>query len=143
MNRKVYCGCDSDFTSHYRDQAGKGYSDIPIYRGQPYQRGYGLGSFFKRIGIPILKFLGKHLLQTGVNIGQDILDKKDFKDSLKKRGKEGARATARETLNKLNTILDQSGSGIRKRGKRKKVTKKKKINKPKKKIKRLKKDIFE
>ena len=89
MNRKNYCSCDSDFSKHYSIQAGKGFDDINIFRGNPYQRGYGFGSLLKRFGIPILKFFGKELLKTGVNVGNDLLEQRNIKESLKARGKEG------------------------------------------------------
>lgn len=111
MNRKVYCGCDSDFGSHYKIQAGKGYDDINVFKGQPYQRGYGIGSFLKRIGIPIFK----SLLRTGVDIGGDILDNKGIKETLRNRGKEGIRTTARTALNEIGNMIEQTGSGLRKR----------------------------
>uniref|UniRef100_A0A158P4R4 Uncharacterized protein n=1 Tax=Tetranychus urticae TaxID=32264 RepID=A0A158P4R4_TETUR len=112
MNRKVYCGCDSDFTSHYRTQAGQGFEDINVFRGQPYQRGYGIGSFFKRYGIPVLKFFGKELLKTGMNVGQDVLDNKNIKQSLVDRGKEGIRTAAKRGLMEISQEFDQSGSGL-------------------------------
>lgn len=105
MYRKVYCSCDSDF------QRGGGYSDITIYKGQPYQRGYGIGSFFRRFGIPVLKAIGKQLLQTGMSVGSDILSDRNFKESIRSRGKEGAK----EGLKRLSSLIEQEGSGIRKR----------------------------
>ena len=132
MNRKVYCACDSDFSHHYQQQAGNGISDITVFRGQPYQRGYGLGSVFTRFGIPILKFLTKHFVKTGINVGNDFLSGGDLKASIRAHGRQGIRNTAKEGLSKLSDLIDQSGSGIRKR-KAKKVIKS---------AKKLKKDIF-
>ena len=134
MQRKIYCVCDSDFKSFYKSQAGNGFSDIEIYRGTPYQRGYGFGSIFKRFALPVLKFLGKHALKTGLNVGQDILDRKNLKKSFKDRGKEGLRTVAQEGLNKANQLLTQRGTGLKRerlyKGKKKKI------------VKRRKKDIF-
>lgn len=130
MNRKVYCSCDSDFSHHYQQQAG-GLSDITVFRGQPYQRGYGFGSVFRRFGIPILKFLGKQLVKTGINIGNDYLQGNNLRASFKTHGKQGIRSSAKEGLKKLNELLDQSGTGIRKRSVKQKKT-----------LKRLKRDIF-
>ena len=123
MNRKVYCPCDSDFKNHYQHQAGKGFSDISVFQGVPYQRGYGIGSVFRSFGIPLLKFLGKQLVKTGVNIGTDYLSGRNFVPSVKDNAKKGIRTAASEGLDKLRNIIDQSGSGIRKR-KRRKVLKK-------------------
>lgn len=132
MDRKVYCACDSDFTSHFKQQAGKGFDDITIYRGQPYQRGYGFGSIFRRIGIPILKFFGKELLKTGINVGKDVLDDKKFKEALKTRGKEGIRSAAKRGLSEIESAFDQQGSGFK--SKKKKITRKRKQKKKKQKV---------
>ena len=128
MNRKKYCACDSDFTQHYQQQAGNGLSDIAVFRGQPYQRGYGLGSVFRRFGIPILKFLGKQLVKTGVNVGNDYLAGNNIRASIKSQGKKGIRTAAKEGLDRLNQLVDQTGSGIRKR---KRVDKHRKLKKAK------------
>lgn len=122
MNRKVYCACDSDFSHHYQQQAGAGISDISVFRGQPYQRGYGLGSVFTRFGVPILKFLAKQFVKTGINVGNDYLTGTNFKTSLKTHGKRGIRTAAKEGLSKLSELVDQTGSGIRRRKRKRKVT---------------------
>ena len=132
MNRKIYCACDSDFTNHFQQQAGSGLSDLNVYRGHPYQRGFGIGSTILKFGLPVLKFLGKQFIKTGVNVGSDFLSGNSFKNSIKSRGKEGIRNVAKQGLNKLHDLIDQSGSGIRKRKKR---------SKPKQ-LKRIKRDIF-
>lgn len=136
MQRKVYCACDSNFTNFYKSQAGSGFSDISIYRGFPYQRGYGIGTLIRRFGIPILKMFGKHALKTGVNMGQDILDKKrNIKQVLITRAKQGLKEAAKESLSKTSDYIEQKGSGV----KRKKSYKKKLSNKKR----RTKKDIFD
>ena len=101
--------------------------DISVFRGAPYQRGYGLGSLFKRFGIPILQFLGKRLVKTGVNIGNDYLAGRNFVPAIKDNARQGIRKVASEGLDELKKLVDQSGSGIRKRvthksKKRKKVS---------------------
>lgn len=126
MNRKIYCPCDSDFSHHFQHQAGYGISDISVFRGQPYQRGYGIGSVFARYGVPILKFLTKHLVRTGMNVGADYLAGSDFKSSFKAHGKQGLRNAAKQGLSKLSDLVDQTGSGIRKRKRQVKIIKKKK-----------------
>ena len=131
MQRKIYCACDSDFKSFYKSQAGQGFSDIEVFRGTPYQRGYGFGSLFKRFALPVFKFIGKHALKTGINVGQDVLEKKNLKQSIKDRGKEGLRNAAQDSLNRAGQYLTQRGTGL----KRKKLYKKKPA-------KRKKKDIF-
>jgi hypothetical protein len=109
--RKRHCIGDCDFTAYYNSQAGGALSDINIFRGVPYQRGFGIASVFKRFGIPLLKFLGRNLLKTGMTIGTDILSNGNIKDIVKKRTKEGAKQTAKEGLQKLSDLVDQTGSG--------------------------------
>ena len=113
--RKPYCSCDSNFGDHYRIQAGRGFSEIQVFRGQPYQRGYGIGSVLRRFGIPILKFLGKQLLKTGLSVGQDILSDIPIKESLKKRSREGAKEGAKKALGFAQQYVDQMGTGMQKR----------------------------
>lgn len=127
MNRKIYCPCDSDFSQHYRSQAGNGFSDITLYRGQPYQRGYGFGSVFRRFGVPILQFLGKQFVKTGIDVGNDYLSGANLRSSFKARGRQGLKNAAKEGLSKLDSLVDQVGTGIRKRKRRKCISKKKDI----------------
>lgn len=131
MLRKKHCYGDCDFKSYYLNQAGRGFDDIRIFQGHPYQRGYGLGSLFKRYGIPLVKFLGKHLFNTGVSIGTDILlnDKPYDKETVKNHLKQGLRDAAKDGL----TRVSQHGTG-RKRYKKKAYKQRK--------TKKSKKDIF-
>lgn len=111
MSRKVHCSCESDLQRFFSSQVGSGFSDISVFKGSPYQRGYGIGTLIGRFGIPILKFLGKQFLRTGVNVGADMLAKKRFKDALKARAKEGMINATSESIAKVNKILEQKGSG--------------------------------
>lgn len=124
MNRKKYCPGECNFKSYYATQAGGGITDINVFRGSPYQRGYGIGSLFARFGIPVLKFLGKHLLSTGVAVGSDILAKRNAKEAFKDRAKQGAKTAAKEALEKISQKIDQSGKGLYKVKKKKKRTRK-------------------
>ena len=128
MSRKKYCIGECDFSRYYTQQAGRGYSDITIYRGHPYQRGYGFASVFKRFGIPLVKFLGNHLLNAGLAIGSDIVQNKPINAStLKRKFSETAKAAAKDGLARISDKIDQIGNG-------RKVYKKRR--------KRLHKDIF-
>lgn len=69
--RKKHCVGDCDYARYFAVQGGRGLDDIPVFRGHPYQRGYGIGSVFRRFGIPILKWLGKTILSEGVDMGKD------------------------------------------------------------------------
>lgn len=154
MQRKVYCSCDSNLKNFFNYQVGSGFNDINVFRGAPYQRGHGIGSLIGRFGIPILKFLGKHVLKTGVNVGADLLEKKKFKDALKARAKETLKNATSESINKVNQLLQQSGTGLRRRKRPKRSRKrlyktltktkpKRKVTRRKKRPKRRKKDIFQ
>lgn len=144
MNRKRYCLGDCDFKSYYLNQAGKGFDDIQVFRGYPYQRGYGLGSLFKRFGIPLAKFIGRHLLHTGLAIGGDMLMNNSVdKATIKKKLKLGAKEAAKEALTKALDKVNQSGSGRkRKRRSSKKVQKNQGRKKVYKRRKRKALDIF-
>ena len=136
MIRKKYCLGDCDFKSYYLSQAGKGYDDIAVFRGYPYQRGYGIGSLFRRFGIPLAKFIGRHLLNTGVSIGSDILLNKSLdKDVIKTKLKQGAKEATKDALTKALNKIDQKGSGRKRK-------RSKKVYKPKKKTRKFK-DIFD
>uniref|UniRef100_A0A158P4F8 Uncharacterized protein n=1 Tax=Tetranychus urticae TaxID=32264 RepID=A0A158P4F8_TETUR len=43
--KRKFCPNDCDLRSYYINQAGRGLSDIKIFRGNPYQTGYGFGTF--------------------------------------------------------------------------------------------------
>lgn len=111
MSRKVHCSCESDLQRFFASQVGSGFGDISVFKGSPYQRGYGIGTLIARFGIPILKFLGKQFLRTGVNVGADMLEKRRFKDALKERAKEGLRNATTQSIAKVNKLLEQKGSG--------------------------------
>lgn len=109
---------DSDLTRQsYYDQTGNG--SIPIYSGEKYQAGYGLGSIFGSIlkaALPVVKqgvkSLGKTALQTGVNIAKDKLSGKSFQDSLS----DNFGMAKREVLsNGMNFIMNKTGNKKRKR----------------------------
>ena len=49
--------------------------NVHFYRGPVLQRGYGLGSIFKRVArsvMPSLKEIGKSALTTGLEVLQDV-----------------------------------------------------------------------
>ena len=106
-----------DFNNYYTQQAKQ---SIPVFKGSPYQRGFGIGNVFRRFfrwvipiiksnALPIVTNVGKEAIKTAVNIANDTIDGKDFKSSAKSQIK-----------NSLNNMASQYGSG-----KKKKQTKKK------------------
>ena len=74
-----------------RQQRG---GNIAGYRGARFQRGYGIGGIFKslaRYAIPLFKpqgakFVGKRALQAATEVGQDVLQGKNVRESVKTHG---------------------------------------------------------
>jgi hypothetical protein len=81
--------------------------------------------------MPILKYLGKKALSTGVNIGTDLLQGDSFKSTMKKRLKKAGLDIAEDALEKVRNSK-QSGSGRRKRRKSQKRSSYKKTSKKRK-----------
>ena len=109
----------NSFESYYVNQAGSG---IAGFSGVKYQRGHGFfGRLLSGAVLPILKYLGKKALNTGVGIGSDIIQGENIKSSMKKRLKKTGFDIAEDTYNKLQNYK-QKGSG--KRRKKKHIKKK-------------------
>jgi hypothetical protein len=75
-----------------RQQRG---GNIAGFRGARMQRGYGIGGIFKslaRYAIPLFKqgakVVGKRALQAATEVGQDVIQGKNVKESFKSRGKQ-------------------------------------------------------
>ena len=75
-----------------RQQRG---GNITGYRGARFQRGYGLVGIFKslaRYAIPLFKqgakVVGKRALQAATEVGQDVLQGKNVRESGKTHGRE-------------------------------------------------------
>jgi len=154
-------GHSAPFVNYYVNQARgrlQNGSGLPAFGGVRYQRGHGLGSIFGSIFSKIkgalpwfFKTAAKHVMQTGANVANDMLEGAKFKESVKERGLEGAKSAAevivpraiegiksaiREDRNKDTEPQTQEGAQEGS-GKRKYRT----IRRPKK-IKRLRQDIF-
>ena len=138
--RKRYCVGDCDFNKYFTNQAGSGLGDITIYRGAPYQRGRGLGSVISKFGIPLLKYLGRHLLSTGVAVGSDIMARRPIKESLRSRISDSLNVAGHEGVDKLSKLISQKGSG--RLYKRRKASKRKARRRVKRVKRRKIKDIF-
>ena len=126
---KRHCIGECDYSAFFR-QSGKGLDDIKIYRGYPYQRGQGIGSLFKRFGIPLAKWLAKHVLHTGVAMGSDYLVNKNLdKATLRNHIRAAVKNAATDGLDRAKNLVNQMGRG-------KRLKKSKKLYKPNKKIKK-------
>lgn len=142
--------------AHGLNQHGSG--SLSYYSGQRIQRGHGIGNIFSSIfrairsffpavvstvksALPtVAKTVGRHALQTAVNVGTDLLAGKTVEESAKQRASEGFKNAIEElkptAVNSINSVVDgmraaQTGSGRRRLR-----------HYPKKPAKRLKRDIF-
>ena len=121
--RKKFC-CDASkhlYENYYVDQSGSG---LPVFVGSRGQRGHGLGSILSglfRSALPMLRrglaTFGKHALKTGLEIANDVVAGDNIKDSARKRVPEGIQRFAT-----TSNFFNQSGSGRRRIGKRKRTT---------------------
>ncbi|GBO11298.1 hypothetical protein AVEN_245960-1 [Araneus ventricosus] len=75
--------CVKQFEDYYLHQVGNGPS---FYQGQPLQKGYGIGGWFKRLFRTALQFLsrgaksvGKEVLRAGTQVANDVLDIQESK----------------------------------------------------------------
>ena len=101
-----------EFTNYYINQAGTG---ITGYSGIRYQKGHGFfGKIFSSAVLPILKYLGKKALSTGVSVGADVLQGENLNKTTKKRLKSTGLDIAEDALEKLRNYK-QSRSGKRRR----------------------------
>lgn len=84
-----------DFKNYYLNQANGNY-----FRGVAFQKGYGLGGAFRKFfswfipvlkesAFPVLKNVGKNVVQSISDIAKDSIEGNDLEDSSFKRLKEG------------------------------------------------------
>lgn len=125
--------CTQTFEDYYTGQAGNG---LAYYQGQPYQRGYGIGGWFKklfRMALPFLargaKTVGKEALRTGVEIAQDVMEGRQFAEAAEERSKAAGKKLAKKALQKADGMLGE-GRGY----KRKRILKKRFISKKARKV---------
>lgn len=111
----------SFWLAYYKHQAVQSGHGLDGFHGLPYQRGGGLGNFFKslfRIAIPVLKQaaqatarrVGKQALSAVGNIAADISGGRKLKESVIARGKEGLANVLQDSAVSLQT---GSGLGVR------------------------------
>ena len=101
------------YEKYYANQSGDG---IPVFVGQRYQRGHGLGQtisgLFKRYVIqfvaPRAKEVGKKILgnvvKTGMEVASDVFSGKSAKEALKKRGLYGIKKKKKVVVNRKARI---------------------------------------
>ena len=113
-------------------QYGNGY---PSFVGMPYQRGMGIGSFFRglfRAVAPIVRSVGKtagrEALRAGAGILTDTLQGRDIKDSVNEHGRKALGNTLKETGDIIQRPQSGRGLGTRKGLKRVNHRKRRKID---------------
>lgn len=99
---------------YYNDQASQVGYGIIGFKGTHYQRGAGLGSFFRslfRMAIPMIRsaatHVGKQALASGAHMATDVLQGMPILQSLEERGKKGAANLFRQAGDAL-----QKGRGL-------------------------------
>lgn len=105
------------YQSYYHQQAGGGVG--AIYRGAPYQKGHGIGSFLGglfRSVMPLLKSgaraVGKETLRAGANIIDDMSNNTSLKEAFQNRIHEASENLKRKALQKISAM---EGKGLYKR----------------------------
>lgn len=128
------------------DQYGSG--TITVYRGSPFQRGHGVGTFLRglfRTSLPLIRrgasAVGKELLSSGVNFLEDLDHDIPAKEAFQQRMKDAKNNLKRKAIDTLlrgggykskrRKKANQSSLCGRKRRTSKKVIRKKKPKKGK------------
>lgn len=118
--RVPYVCCTKRFEDHYSAQSGNGMSH---YQGVSFQKGYGLGSWFRRIfrtALPFLvkgtKTISKEALRTGSRVASDVLSGQNLKEAVKTRTKESGRNLAQKAVDRIQSMV---GKGKYKRKRKK------------------------
>jgi hypothetical protein len=77
--------------------------------------GFNFGRFLWKHAKPLLGFLSKQALKTGVEIGQDVLSGENIKESAKNRLKETGKAIANRAIDKAKEKIAGAGIGIKRK----------------------------
>lgn len=95
---------------YYSSQAGSGVG--VIYKGAPYQRGHGIGSFLGGLFRCVLPFLssgaravGKEAVSTGVGLLSDMVNARPMEESVKSRLKEASSNLKRKADGKIDKLF--------------------------------------
>ncbi|GFW83887.1 uncharacterized protein F54H12.2 [Trichonephila clavipes] len=87
--------------------------------GQSFQKGYGIGGWFKRLfrsALPFLsrgaKSVGKEVLRTGTQIVNDLLEGQNLLESAEESAKETGRILAKKAIKKADDMLECAKSEL-------------------------------
>ncbi|GFX85347.1 uncharacterized protein F54H12.2 [Trichonephila clavipes] len=88
---------------------------LRLHSGQSFQKGYGIGGWFKRLfrsALPFLsrgaKSVGKEVLRTGAQIANDLLEGRNLQESAEERAKETGRILAKKAIKKADDMLEMA-----------------------------------
>lgn len=116
------------YLHYYSHQAGSGVG--AIYKGAPYQRGHGIGSFLGglfRSVLPLLKngakVVGKEALSAGVGLLSDMINVQPMDESVRSRFKTATSNLKRKADEKIDSIMRGSGYKIKKQKKKRGTSK--------------------
>jgi hypothetical protein len=117
MKRPYCCEASRDMYRQYyaSQQSGRG---MPVYSGVLRQKGHGIGNVIGSLFRGIVPFLGRAALTTGANVAGDLISGRKFTETMKHRLPEGIKGLA-------SSVINQSGSGLRKRKRRQRKKNKK------------------
>ncbi|GFX80604.1 uncharacterized protein TNCV_498711 [Trichonephila clavipes] len=119
-----YACCTKRFEDHYAGQIGSG---LNHYKGNSFQKGYGIGGIFRRLfraALPFLvkggKTIGKEVLMTGSRVASDALSGENFKEAVKTRSRESGKKLDQKAIDRVQSMVGK-GQYKRKRKKQKKL----------------------
>ena len=106
------------YHTYYSTQAGNGIGTV--YRGAPYQRGHGIGSFlgglFKSI-MPLIRgglhTLGQEVFSTGHHVMHDMHQNVPVKEAMRTRLIEAGKNLKRKASDKLERMMGAGSSSIK------------------------------
>lgn len=82
-----------NYKQYYLNQVGQG---VPVFEGEPFQRGFGLGGAFRKFfkwvmpiitkhASPLVRTVGQEMIKGASNIALDSIEGKNFKESANNR----------------------------------------------------------
>lgn len=102
------------YEHYYLHQAGSGVGIV--YKGVPFQRGHGIGSFLGglfRSVIPLLssgfRAVGKETLDAGIGLLSDMVNSRPMESSIKSRFKDASANLKRKADEKIDSLMSGSG----------------------------------
>lgn len=102
------------YEHYYSHQAGSGVGIV--YKGVPFQRGHGIGSFLGglfRSVLPLLssglKTVGRETLGAGMGLLSDMVNSRPMDSSIRSRLKEASANLKRKADEKIDSLMSGSG----------------------------------